>query len=239
MAVQTSQVTTASNGTLQLNPNGSGKVRLNKLGGAGNQPVGVDNNGDTKKFIVSELGARTPETSDFVMIQQNSGSTVTRCSLDQAVSAGGGIKFSNLSVSTGGASGGGALAYNNTNGVFTFSPASLGDMGGITLSSLSVTSAAASGGGALSYNNSNGRFTFTPASIPSLADLGGITLSSLSVTVGAATTGGALTYNNSNGVFTYQPASAGGVTAGDVKNGVGVDGGDSKIQLDINSLSTR
>ena len=90
MAVQTSRVTTSSNGTLQLNPNGSGKVRFNKLSGSNNQPVGVDNNGDTKKFKILELGAGTPTGTDFVMIQANGGSTVTKCTITDLVTAGGG-----------------------------------------------------------------------------------------------------------------------------------------------------
>lgn len=91
MAVQTSRVTTSSNGTLQLNPNGSGKVRFNKLSGSSNQPVGVDNNGDTKKFQIVELGANnTPDGNDLVMIQTNGGSIVQKCTINQLVNAGGG-----------------------------------------------------------------------------------------------------------------------------------------------------
>ena len=58
-------------------------------------------------------------------------------------------------------SGGGSLAYDNTSGVFTFTPAVVGSF---TAASLSVvTSSAASGGGALVYNPATAVFTFTPA----------------------------------------------------------------------------
>ena len=58
-------------------------------------------------------------------------------------------------------SGGGSLAYDNTTGVFTFTPSVQGTF---TPSSISVTtSSAASGGGALDWNPTSSVFTFTPA----------------------------------------------------------------------------
>ena len=58
-------------------------------------------------------------------------------------------------------SGGGNLAYDNTTGVFTFTPSVEGTF---TPASLSVTTNnAASGGGALSYNPATSVFLFTPA----------------------------------------------------------------------------
>ena len=66
-----------------------------------------------------------------------------------------------LSTTTAAASGGGTLAYDSLNGIFTFAPADLSDK--IELTNLSVTTLAPSGDGALSYNNTNGVFTFTPA----------------------------------------------------------------------------
>jgi len=78
---------------------------------------------------------------------------------------GSGIALTDLSVSTNSASGNGSLAYNNSTGVFTFTPADASGSGsGIALTDLSVNTASASGGGALAYNNSTGVFTFTPAS---------------------------------------------------------------------------
>lgn len=58
-------------------------------------------------------------------------------------------------------SGGGSLAYDNTTGTFTFTPAVEGSF---TPSSISVaTNPAASGGGSLVYNSGTTTFTFTPA----------------------------------------------------------------------------
>lgn len=129
MAVQTSKVTTASNGTLQLDPNGSGAVQLTKLAGSGNQPVGVDNNGNTQKFLPSTTAARgTAAGSDIIMVQAAGATAVTQTTVTALVTAGGGggsggIPLTALSVSTeatGTATG--ALSYNNTSGVFTFTP---------------------------------------------------------------------------------------------------------------------
>ena len=78
-----------------------------------------------------------------------------------------GIGLGDLSVTTGSASGSGALAYNGSNGTFTFNPADLTSK--IGHGDLSVSTATASGGGSLSYNNSTGAFTFTPADISSVS----------------------------------------------------------------------
>ena len=64
-----------------------------------------------------------------------------------------------VSTTNASASGGGALAYNNSTGVFTFTPS----VPGIALTDISTTTTSASGGGALAYDNSSGVFTFTPA----------------------------------------------------------------------------
>ncbi len=64
-----------------------------------------------------------------------------------------------ISTTNASASGGGALAYDNGTGVFTFTPA----VPGIALTDLSVSTATPSGNGSLSYNNGTGVFTFTPA----------------------------------------------------------------------------
>jgi len=85
------------------------------------------------------------------------------------------ISLANLSTATGAATGGGTLAYDNTSGVFTFSPAdsytkaeadaAFAPIGtaGIALTDLSVNTGAANGGGTLLYDNTTGVFSFTPA----------------------------------------------------------------------------
>ena len=123
MAIQTSRVTTTSAGNLQLDPDGAGKVRLNKLAGLGTQPIGVDNNGDTQKFVVSGLAARTPAATDVLMIQQNGGASVTKCTITDILGLGtSGIALTDLSVTKAVATGGGNLVYNNGTGVFTYTP---------------------------------------------------------------------------------------------------------------------
>jgi len=72
------------------------------------------------------------------------------------------LQLDSLSVVTGApAAGGGSLSYDDTSGVFTFTPAATGDF---TATSLSVVnSQTTSGGGALAYNSGTGVFTFSPA----------------------------------------------------------------------------
>ena len=111
------------------------------------------------------------------------------------------LQLTDLSVSTATASGAGSLAYNDTTGVFTFTPAAAADTG-IQLTDLSVSTATASGAGSLTYSNTTGVFTFTPAA----ASATGIELTDLSVSTATASGGGSLTYNNTTGVFTFTPA---------------------------------
>jgi hypothetical protein len=78
-----------------------------------------------------------------------------------------GIALTDLSVTSNSPSGNGSLTYNDTTGVFTFTPASVSQ--GIALSNISVTSNSPSGNGSLTYSNTTGVFTFTPANLSSVA----------------------------------------------------------------------
>ena len=71
-----------------------------------------------------------------------------------------------FSVATNSPSGNGSLAYSNTTGVFTFTPANTSGLG-ISLTDLSVTQASASGTGTLEYSNVSGVFTYTPPDLSS------------------------------------------------------------------------
>lgn len=71
------------------------------------------------------------------------------------------------------ASGDGAIAYNNTTGVFTYTPPTASGIGAIALTALSVgAEGTASGDGSLAYNNTTGVFTYTP---PTAAGIGAAT----------------------------------------------------------------
>jgi len=105
---------------------------------------------------------------------------------------------SGISVTTGSASGGGALAYDNGTGVLTFNPStnSGGGGSGIALTDISVgTEGSALGNGQMSYNNSTGVFTYTP---PTLAGLSGSINDLSDVSTSGVSSGQVLKYNGSS-----------------------------------------
>ena len=80
------------------------------------------------------------------------------------------LTLNSLSVTTATASGNGGLSYNNTNGVFTFTPPVITTYTDTNArNALSVTTGAASGGGTLSYNASTGVFSYAPADLSGLS----------------------------------------------------------------------
>ena len=112
---------------------------------------------------------------------------------------GGGIQYTDLSVTTASA-GTASLSYNNTNGVFTYTPPDLTsyltDITGENLEDLSnVTLTSPTSGQVLQYNGT---------AWVNAANSGGIALTDLSVTTNAAGTA-ALSYDNTTGVFSYTP----------------------------------
>ena len=112
---------------------------------------------------------------------------------------GGGIQYTDLSVTTASA-GTASLSYNNTNGVFTYTPPDLTsyltDITGENLGDLSnVTLTSPTNGQVLQYNGS---------AWVNAANSGGIALTDLSVTTNSAGTA-ALSYDNTTGVFSYTP----------------------------------
>jgi hypothetical protein len=138
---------------------------------------------------------------------------------------GSGIALTDLSVSSASASGNGSLAYNNSTGVFTHTPASVP----------SDTDALSEGSSNLYYTNARADARIAAASINDLTDVdttgvannkilkynsttskfeiaddsstSGIALTDLSVTVGSNSQNGGLSYNNSTGVFTHNPVA--------------------------------
>ena len=86
---------------------------------------------------------------------------------------GGGVDLTAFSVGAEApASGDGGIAYDNTTGVFTYTPLTAGGIGAVGLTALSVgAEGTPSGNGALSYNNTSGVFTYTP---PTIDGMGGV-----------------------------------------------------------------
>jgi len=94
--------------------------------------------------------------------------------INQTASEAGLASLTSFSVGAeGAASGDGGIAYNNTTGVFTYTPPTASGIGAIALTALSVgAEGAASGDGGLAYNNTTGVFTYTP---PTAAGIGAAT----------------------------------------------------------------
>ena len=114
---------------------------------------------------------------------------------DLTASAGSGIGLTDLSVSTATA-GTAALSYDNTTGVFTYTPPNLSET--IPLNDLSdVLASSPSNGNIIKWSSANNRWEAGNETT-------GITLADISVTTNSPATAG-LSYNNTNGTFTYTP----------------------------------
>src|SRR6056300_1520399 len=120
----------------------------------------------------------------------------------------GGISLTDLSIGTDGtASGSGSLAYNDSTGVFTYTPPDLTsyltDIANENLEDLSnVTLTSPTNGQVLQYNGT---------AWVNAANSGGIALTDLSIGAdGTASGSGSLAYNDSTGVFTYTPPDLSG-----------------------------
>jgi hypothetical protein len=127
-----------------------------------------------------------------------------------SAAAQGGVALSDLSVGpAASASSDGAISYDNTTGVFTYTPPDLTAYAALTAFSVSVGTAQSAGN--LSYNSDTGVFTFNPANLSGYAQL-----DDLSVTQNAASGSGSLSYSNSTGVFEYTPPDLSGAGGGEV-----------------------
>jgi len=172
-------------------------VTVNSAGGAGN--LTYDNTTgaiaytppDLSNFITS-IGDAIQDadfTSAGLMVTDGSGnySVVTDNSATWVTLQG--LQVTNNTPSAGGSS----LSYNNTTGVFGFTPQDVSTF--ITLSDISVTSLSASGNGSLTYDNSTGVLSFTPLDINSFNSItvggngstGGVTISDGSVAIRTGT----------------------------------------------------
>ena len=129
---------------------------------------------------------------------------------------GSGIALTDLSVSTASASGVGSLAYNNSSGVFTFTPASptLAGLSGSINDLTDVDTTGVANNKILKYNSTTSKFEIADDSGGS-----GIALTDLSVTVGSNSHNGGLSYNNSTGVFTHNPVAPTWLDKGTIAQG--------------------
>ena len=70
MPIQTSSITTETNGDLSLDPNGTGKVKLTDLAGTSTEQLAVDSDGNIEKLDSTALPQLPDtETGDVVVVQ--------------------------------------------------------------------------------------------------------------------------------------------------------------------------
>ena len=129
---------------------------------------------------------------------------------------GGGLGYTDFSVTTGTASAGGSLLYSNTNGTFTFRPANLTGYATQTW----VTTQLGSYALASTVPTDVSDLTDTTNLLSGGGGGGGIALTDLSVTQNAGSGTGTLAYNSTTGVFTYTPPDLSGYSTfdGDYNN---------------------
>ena len=85
--IQTSNITTAADQNLVLDPNGTGEVILQNNSGAGETPISVDNAGVVKKLDVDELtDAGATDAGDVLMLQR--GESILKIDADAVGGAG-------------------------------------------------------------------------------------------------------------------------------------------------------
>ena len=133
---------------------------------------------------------------------------------DQTSTGGAGISLTDLSVTQAAASAGGSLSYNNTNGVFTYTPPALNTYGDTDARGALSVVVQSAGTANLEYNSSTGVFTYTPPTISNYTNQDA--RGAISLITNAASGGGSLSYNNSTGAFTYAPADLSGLSSPDL-----------------------
>ena len=147
------------------------------------------------------------------------------------------IELFDLSVTQLAASGNGALSYNNSTGVFTYTPP---DLSGYLTSEANDLTASVTWANIppvnvpeLAVTQHQSAITISESQITDLGNYA--TLSDISLTINPATIGGAgsLSYNNTTGAFTFEPADVNGsvdahlntstATAGQILSWTGTD----------------
>lgn len=200
-----------------------GEISTTPIVGGTNITVGININGQIEVSSSLPTLAQLTDTiinspQDGQLLGYNSGQWINVA----APQAQGGVELADLSVTNSAASGNGSLTYDNSLGVFTFTPPDLSSYA--SLNSFSITTNTANAGGSLSYNS--GIFTFRPAAISNL-----IALTDLTVVANAASGNGALAYDNTTGQFTYTPPDLSAVSSAVVDDTTPQLGGN----LDLNT----
>lgn len=185
------QTISGLNGAIDSHLNQSNPTAGYVLSWNGTDYAWVDNAGYTDSDVDTHLNTSTASSGQIL--------TWNGTDYDWVTAAASGIALTDLSVTTA-AAGTASLSYNNTNGVFTYTPPDLTsyltDITNENLEDLSnVTLTSPTNGQVLQYNGT----TWVNA-----ANSGGIALTDLSVTTNSAGTA-ALSYDNTTGVFSYTP----------------------------------
>ncbi len=154
-------------------------------------------------------------------------------------SGGEGISLSDISVGANGtATGGGSLSYNDITGVFTFSPAVVGNF--IQLTDISVgAEGAAAGDGGITYDDSTGVLTYSPPDLSGYLTGYTETADLQDVTTNGSTTNVATTiFTGGTGAARLDVQNAGGYAISlNAASGVGINTADG-VGLYIGNIST-
>jgi hypothetical protein len=122
--------------------------------------------GQVLNFEAGDNVVLTPEVTTKTITIGTTG-LATTAYVDSEIAANTGVDLTAFSVGAENLpSGNGSISYDNTTGVFTYTPPDTSSF--ISLGGLSVTTGTASGSGSLTYNNVNGVFTFRPADLTGL-----------------------------------------------------------------------
>ena len=173
-----------------------------------------------KAPLASPALTGTP-TAPTAATSTNTTQLATTAFVQSEISGLGNANLNSFSVTSNSASGGGSLAYNNANGVFTYTPPALFDGAFSSLTSKPTTISGYGITDAVPFASPT--FTGTPAAPTASSGTNttqiattefvqaavtggsGIALTDLSTSTLAASGGGALAYSNVTGVFTYTP----------------------------------
>ena len=246
-------IVSASNGNIAITPNGTGKIVLDglswptadgssnyylKTDGAGNLSWGAVSSDTNTTYSVSAettsggVNLRltgSDASTDDVKLAQGSNITLTRTDANTITIAGAnpGIQLSNLSIgSEGSASGDGAIAYNNSTGVFTYTPPTAAGIGALT--DISGDSTPQLGGnldvaGYSIISASDGNIAITPNGTGSIV-LDGVNWPQ------ADGTNGQVLQTNGSGQLSWSTAAGGGIDLSDLSVGTeGSASGDGAI----------